>query len=115
MFNPNFLKAFRSVCVSVAVLLVAGAIFIYSLNNARASEFPDQFTSSQLDGKLMANSTTTIGKYMITYQLAVDPSDNKFYHFIAVWDSETGKSKIYVRDGENFKPSVAQLPAMPLQ
>jgi hypothetical protein len=85
----NFVNAFQKIGLTVtaflAVVLFGGGFFMSTINPAKA----DNPTTVNESGKIMMeqNSFVHEGKY--------------FFH-ILVWDTETGKSKIYY-----FKPSTS--------
>ncbi|MCX7744404.1 MAG: hypothetical protein N2167_07560 [Flavobacteriales bacterium] len=43
----------------------------------------------------------TTGKYMMDQTVVYSSSENIIYHYILVWDTETGKSKLYWFDRTN--------------
>ncbi|NRB60223.1 MAG: hypothetical protein HRU50_09855 [Winogradskyella sp.] len=100
-----------------AILLFGGALFIFSISTLNAKSdnktfnFPD--TLSHTDTKLIQTSD---GKYQMDLQVVKD-SEGKFFWFVLVWDTQTGKSKLYSKNkdkGTIPAHSGWQLPASPL-
>ena len=93
----NFVNAFQEIALSLGVLFFGIGVFIYSISPVQA------------DNPTVTNST---GKYMMHQNSFV--YNGKFYFHILVWDSETGKSKIFNMDDGTLVRSDYQLPSSPL-
>jgi len=101
-----------------ATLLFGGALFIFSIStlNAKSSNktfnFPE--TLSDTDTALIQSSN---GRYQMNLQIIEDSEDKKVYWMVLVWDTQTGKSKLYSKDqnkGTIPAHSGWQLPENPL-
>ncbi len=95
----NFVNAFQKIALSLGVLFFGIGVFIYSISPAQADN-PTTVTNS---GKIQMSESGFVF------------NNTPVYH-VLVWDSETGKSKIY---GYNLKTDVMkatnyQIPSSPL-
>jgi hypothetical protein len=92
----NYVNAFQKIALSLGVLFFGIGVFIYSINPAQA------------DNPTVTNST---GKYMMHQNSFVFKD---FNYQILVWDTETGKSKLYSFTNSGWSNDIAQLPSSPL-
>ena len=95
----NFVNAFQKIALSLGVLFFGIGVFIYSISPAQA----DNPTTVNNSGKYMFSTTA----FMF---------NSKPMYNVLVWDTETGKSKIYGFNSTTIKmfPETFQLPASPL-
>ena len=94
----NFVNAFQKIALSLGVLFFGIGVFIYSISPIQA------------DNPTVTNSA---GKYQM-HQSGYEMNGKPIYH-ILVWDTETGKSKVYYFDGVSvFYSAKYQLPTSPL-
>ena len=99
----NFVNAFQKIGLTVtaflAVVLFGGGFFMSTINPAKA----DNPTTENSTGKIMMD------------QINVQKDGKSFYQII-VWDTESGKSKLYFLSfSENaWKVSSNQLPSSPI-
>jgi len=95
----NFVNAFQKIGLTVAAVLFSCATLFYSVNPAQA----DNPTVINATGKIMMDQNTIV-------------KDGKFYWHILVWDTETGKSKMYIfyLEEKSFNPTSYQLPSTPI-
>lgn len=99
--NSNFFKA----CLGISLVFISLSLFVYSLTANAATTTP---------AKTVSSKPSKIGKYMMNISTAVD--EKYLYRTILVWDTETGKSRVYYenrKDG-NFSQLWGQLPESPL-
>jgi hypothetical protein len=100
MQNINFLnkcKGIALVSFSFAAILFGSAAMIYSINPAKA----DQPTVANVAGKILMDQNSFV-------------HDGGYYYHILVWDSETGKSKIYNMSNGTLVKTEYQLEPSPL-
>jgi hypothetical protein len=95
----NFVNAFQKIALSLGVLFFGIGVFIYSISPAQADN-PTTVTNS---GKIQMSESGFV------------VNGSPFYH-ILVWDSETGKSKLYWFNSTSrtLKSTDYQLPSSPL-
>lgn len=94
----NYVNAFQKIGLTVAAIIFSFAALFYSINPAQADN-PDNTENS---GKIQMHQNGY-------------PLNGKPIYHILVWDSETGKSKIYYFDGvDKFLSAKYQLPTSPL-
>jgi hypothetical protein len=99
----NFVNAFQKIGLTVtaflAVVLFGGGFFMSTINPAKA----DNPTTENSSGKIMMHQESS-------------QKDGKSYYNILVWDTETGKSKMYYLNHSEgaYKTSGAQLPSSPV-
>lgn len=87
---------FLSVCFGVSLILLSTAFLVQSFSTAQAAPSPKNF---------LAEGTSSIGKYMITFQLT-----NGDYPNAIVWNTETGVSTLYAWGMKGWEKSQFQLP-----
>ena len=102
-----------AVGLSLTMVILAATLFLQSTPFAKANTFPEDLNAETID-KLNAEGINAVGKYQMQYQMIFDPDERDYAHFVLVYDSETGNSRMYYRDGGSYKPSGGQLPAQPL-
>lgn len=73
---------FLQIAAGIAMIIAATGFLIRSMQPARA-DVASPF------------SAFTSGKYMMDQTVVYSSSENIIYHYILVWDTETGKSKLY--------------------
>ncbi len=95
----NYVNAFQKIALSLGVLFLGIGVFIYAISPAQA----DSPTTVNNSGKYQMS---TVG-FMF---------NSKPVYNVLVWDTETGKSKIYGFNSTSIKmnPETFQLPASPL-
>jgi hypothetical protein len=99
----NFVNAFQKIGLTItaflAVVLFGGGFFMSTINPAKADN-PSTINES---GKVMMDQ--------LSYE-----RDGKTFYNILVWDTETGKSKMYYHSPSEgtYKVSSGQLPSSPL-
>ena len=101
-----------------AVVLFGGALLVFSTNtltaksNDNAFNFPENLSENDMN---MIQSSN--GRYQMNLQIVEDSEDKKIYWMILVWDTQTGKSKLYSKNqdkGTIPAHSGWQLPISPL-
>jgi hypothetical protein len=92
----NFVNTFQKIGLTIAAIIFSCAALFYAINPVKA------------DNPTLTNST---GKYMMDQNAFVFKDFN--YH-ILVWDTETGKSKLYRFSDGSWSNNIAQLPSSPL-
>ena len=99
----NFANAFQKIGLTIAAILAVvffgGGFFISSISNAKA----DNPTVTNNSGKIQMSESGFV------------VNGSPFYH-ILVWDSETGKSKLFWFNSSTrtLKSTDYQLPSSPL-
>ena len=99
----NFVNAFQKIGLTVtaflAVVLFGGGFFMSTINPVKA----DNPTTVNETGKIMMDQNSFV-------------HEGAFYYHILVWDSESGKSKIYgfKKSSGLFGTTNYQLPSSPL-
>ena len=95
----NFLQKCIGIALVSGTILFGSAALIATINPAKA------------DNPSTINST---GKYMMHQESS--EKDGKSYYNILVWDTETGKSKMYYLNHSEgaYKTSGGQLPSSPV-
>ena len=95
----NFVNAFQKIALSLGVLFFGIGVFIYSISPAQA----DNPTATDSTGKIMMSESGFV-------------LNGKAVYNVLVWDTETGKSKIYGFNPTTLKMMAAeyQIPASPL-
>ncbi len=79
---------FLQIAAGIAMIITATGFLIRNMQPARA----DVTTPF---------STFAFGKYMMNQTVVYSSSEDVIYHYILVWDTETGKSKLYWFDRTN--------------
>lgn len=107
---------FLQSCIGISIVIFAVGFLIRSVVPAKA-----EVQKSRI---IFPEEPNSVGKYMMTYQMQEHykdgPSDaGNLYHVVwrqvLVWDTETGKSKMYYKDNNgHFQASTHQLPSQPL-
>jgi hypothetical protein len=110
----TFSKRFISVSLSVMGLMLCASLFMYSATPASASArggIVPEFAQKDFP----AGSG---GKIMMDYTSVHVPSQDKTYYEALVWNTETGKSRLYFYsyDTKTFKSyeDNVQIPSHPL-
>ena len=95
----NFVNAFQKIALSLGVLFFGIGVFIYSISPAQA----DNPTATDSTGKIMMSESGFV-------------LNGKAVYNVLVWDTETGKSKIYGFNSTTSKMITAdyQIPSSPL-
>ncbi|MFP2995149.1 hypothetical protein ABN763_04530 [Spongiivirga sp. MCCC 1A20706] len=102
----------------LAVVLFGSALLGFSINSITAKsndntfDFPETLSKDNMN---MIQSSN--GRYQMNLQIVEDSEDKKIYWMVLVWDTQTGKSKLYSKDqnkGTVPAHSGWQLPASPL-
>jgi len=112
--NLNLLSGITKL---VAVVLFGGAAFMFSINHANANDtktfnFPDKITNKDIDD-IQSNGN---GKYKIE-MTSVTYGNSSTYVYFMVYDTSSGRSKLYYIEGNkamNSFDSKWQLPSQPL-
>lgn len=76
-----------AVSLSLMGLILCSTLFVATISPATASDTPSSLSSSG-DGE-------GGGKYMMDYTSVHVPSQDKTYYEVLVWNTETGKSRLY--------------------
>lgn len=76
------MNRFLQTAAGIALIIAATGFLIRSMQPARADVVSplNPFTS---------------GKYMMDQTVVYSSGENMIYHYVLVWDTETGKSKLY--------------------
>ncbi len=93
----NFLQKCIGISLVTATLLFGSAALIGTISPAKA----DNPTAINATGKIMMDQNSFI-------------VDGDFNYQIIVWDTETGKSKIYSFADRKWSNDIAQLPSSPI-
>ncbi len=99
--------------VSLTMVILAATLFFQTAPFAKADAFPSTLDATSVE-KMNADAVQSVGKYQMSYQMIYDPSEQDYSHFVLVYDTETGNSRMYYRDGPEYIPSSGQLPSKPL-
>ena len=104
------MNKFLQISLGVSAMLLSSAFLIKSIQPANAEVVPI---------KQMSNTTMASGKYMMNQSCVFNAEANIVYQYILVWDTETGKSKLYWFDRSDKKTYEWEafgkdLPAVPL-
>jgi len=94
-------KGIALVCAAFSLLLFGAAALVYSASPAQAD--------------VGSQTTYSGGKYMMSLQAVMDGERMNWY--ILVWDTETGRSKLYYgnqKQGMDAANSQYNLPSSPL-
>ena len=95
----------------IAGVLLFGSAFVFStINKANAAPNPNQIVADDYsNGRYQMNYTTTVSP-------ATESHGVKIYYEVMVWDTQTGRSKLYYYDYDidNWKAYGYQLPSSPL-
>lgn len=86
--TSNITQVISKLTLSVAALMFSLAAFIYSTSAVNAKESKIVFPNKPVNG------TYAAGKYMMDMVMTKVPGKNPYYQ-ILVWDTETGRSKLY--------------------
>ena len=109
----KFSQRILAIGASLTMVILAATLFLQSTPFAKANAFPAELNAETID-KMNADGIQAVGKYQMQYQMIYDPEDRDYAHFVLVYDSETGNSRMYYRDGSSYAPSSGQLPSSPL-
>lgn len=92
--------------LGIAAIIFAAGFFVRSIAPAQAAPSPGEF---------IEQGTDKIGKYQMELGIANDP--DQVYHFVLVWDTETGQSKYYSysRTNQVWNAWNINLPEQPLK
>jgi len=95
----NFLQKCIGISLVAATLLFGSAALVGTITPAKA----DNPTVINATGKIMMDQNTIV-------------KDGKLYYHALVWDTETGKSKIYIFNNStmSFDPTTYQLSSSPI-
>jgi hypothetical protein len=95
----NFVNAFQKIALSLGVLFFGIGVFIYSISPAQA----DNPTATDSTGKIMMSESGFV------------MNGNPMFH-VLVWDTETGKSKLYFYNYDKgvLVTAAYQIPSSPL-
>jgi len=85
---------FLQISIGISAILLSGALFVKSIQPSYAESVPP---------KQLTNTTIAAGKYMMNQFAVYSVSENTIYQYVLVWDTETGKSKMYWFDRTNKK------------
>jgi uncharacterized membrane protein len=104
------MNKFLQISLGVSAMLLSGAFLIKSIQPAHAEVAP----MKQLTSNAMAS-----GKYMMNQACVYNAEGTTVYHYVLVWDTETGKSRMYWFDRTDKKTYEWEqfgkdLPAVPL-
>jgi len=113
----------QSTGIAIAVVLAGAALFMSSIGPATAAtedhtqfEFPDELTQEDINN--LNTSTATGGRYMMQFEALYHIENNNIYFYNVVWDTETGRSKMYYGSTKKGKIVAVgdpyNLPASPL-
>ena len=104
-------KRILAVGVAVSAVLVSASLFMFSIQPASAS-------GDSNDPTMLMSPPATTGSIMMDYTSVHVPAQDKTYYECMVWDSQTGKSKLYFYSyaDKKFKAyeENVQLPTYPL-
>ncbi|HTL82947.1 MAG TPA: hypothetical protein VL651_14635 [Bacteroidia bacterium] len=108
--NNTFLKRCFGVSLVMGMLLFGTGFLVKSMNKANAAPAV----------KSLVDDGSGNGRYQMNYTTTVSPATEshgvKIYYEVMVWDTQTGKSKLfyYDYDIDNWKAYGYQLPDRPL-
>ncbi|HTL82948.1 MAG TPA: hypothetical protein VL651_14640 [Bacteroidia bacterium] len=106
----TFIQRCIGISMIAGVLLFGSAFLASAVNKANATPKPDQIIDDGSgNGRYQMNYTTTVSP-------ATESHGVKIYYEVLVWDTQTGRSKLYYYDYDidNWKAYGYQLPARPL-
>jgi len=105
-------KKTLSVCAGISMVLLSASAFVLSIKSSFAgNETKPEFVKSNVFQAGGAN-----GKYMMNYQVFKYQDGGEGYN-VLVWDTQTGKAKIYYYDTGEKKMKVwvqGAIPTSPL-
>ena len=113
-YLDNFSKRILTVSLSIMGLMLCASLFMSTVGPAQAG------TTSSYDNGFYSNDfpETSAGKIMMDYTSVYDSGQEKVFYECLVWNSVTGKSKLYFYSylDKKFKPyeDKVQLPRYPL-
>lgn len=108
----RFSQRVLALAISLSLVLFAGTLFVRSMPTVQASPFPETLSADVVEQPLA--TTPPSGSIQMQYQMIYDPDRNDYAHFVLVWDTDTGQSRMYYRDGTVYKASGGQLPQVVL-
>lgn len=109
----TFSQRVLAVGASLSLVLLSASLFFQTAPFAKADSFPASMSSDAVDG-FHSEGISGMGAYQMEYQMIYDPSKNDYAHFVLVYNTETGNSKMYYREGKTYLPSSGQMPDNPL-
>ena len=102
MTNPSFFEKCKGIALVLGVVLFGTAAILFSTTPAQADAPQTMYAT---------------GKYQMAITSVQDRNDT-VYWYIIVWDSETGRSKLYYGSPKEKKTGAAystyQMPSSPL-
>ncbi len=105
-------KKVMAVCTGISMILLSASAFFFSIKSSFAgSETKSEFVRSSVFQAVSAN-----GKYMMNYQVFKYQDGGEGYN-VLVWDTQSGKAKIYYYDTGEKKMKVwvqGAIPSSPL-
>lgn len=100
-------KKFLAVCSGISMLLLSASAFFFSIKSSVAGNENNSFVKSSVFQAAGGN-----GKYMMNYQVFKYQDGGEGYN-VLVWDTQTGKAKIYYYDSSEKKMKVWEAGAIP--
>lgn len=100
-------KKFLAVCSGVSMVLLSVSAFFFSIKSSFAGNENNSFVKSSVFQTGGAN-----GKYMMNYQVFKYQDGGEGYN-VLVWDTQSGKAKIYYYDTGEKKMKVWVQEAIP--
>jgi hypothetical protein len=101
-------KKFMRVCTGISMVLVSVSIFFFSIK----SSFAGHETNNSLVKSAIYQAGGANGKYMMNYQVFKYKDGGEGYN-VLVWDTQSGKAKIYYYDTGEKKMKVWVQGAIP--
>lgn len=88
------MNKFLQISLGVSAMLLSSAFLIKSIQPAHAEVAPM---------KQLANNIMASGKFMMNQACVYNAAGETVYHYVLVWDTETGKSRMYWFDRTDKK------------
>jgi hypothetical protein len=101
-------KKFMTVCTGISMVLVSASIFFFSIK----SSFAGNETNNSLVKSSIYQAGGANGKYMMNYQVFKYKDGGEGYN-VLVWDTQSGRAKIYYYDTGEKKMKVWVQGAIP--
>ena len=100
-------KRILAICSGISMILLSASAFLFSIKSSFAGSANNSFIKSSV---FQAAGTT--GKYMMNYQVFKYQDGGEGYN-VLVWDTQSGKAKIYYYDSSEKKMKVWENGAIP--
>jgi hypothetical protein len=100
-------KKILALCTGISMILLSASAFCLSIKSSFAGNENNSFVKSSVFQTAGAN-----GKYMMNYQVFKYQDGGEGYN-VLVWDTQSGKAKIYYYDTGEKKMKIWEAGAIP--